>query len=61
MKNEAVEWANNQVKQLESDLKVGEKWRQIQAQVKLKKIYSLTDKEYKQAAIESYKTHLKQK
>lgn len=52
-----IEWAKEQVKKLEWDLKFGEKWKQIQAEVKLNKIYSLTESEFNEAAIASYDTH----
>lgn len=58
MTSKAIEWANNQVEELKNDLKYGEKWKQIQAKVKLNKINTLTEEEYGEAAIASYQTYL---
>lgn len=54
---EKVQWANEQVKQHEWNLKYGGKFEQIQAKVKLEKIRSLTPEEYEEAAIASYDEH----
>lgn len=54
---EKLQWANEQVKQHEWNLKNGGKFEQIQAKVKLKEIRSLSPEEFEEAAIASYDAH----
>lgn len=58
MNKEAIEWANKQVEKLEFNLKAGDKLSAIQAKVKLQKINSLSQEEFEECAVESYKTYL---
>lgn len=58
--DQILEWAREQVKKFEWNLKHGSKFEQIQAKVKLSKIKSLTEDEFLEYATESYKTYQQQ-
>ncbi len=49
-----IEWAKEQMKELEFKLKAGDKFESIQAKVKLNHIKTLSEEEFKEAAIASY-------